>query len=139
MRDGEVRSRLPFRRPSLEVSLLALAFLAYLGVARAFSTDVPGGADSWGYVSEAVRLSHGRFYEPEHVFSQFHLPENAVLTQPLGYTSRGQGGTVPIYPFGYPLLMAVAISLIGHQAAFWVTPLLAAGTVLQTYLLGRAT
>jgi 4-amino-4-deoxy-L-arabinose transferase-like glycosyltransferase len=121
-----------------EVLLLALVFFAYLGMVRHFSSDVPGGSDSWGYVSEAMRLGHGRFYEPERVLSRFGLPEDPSLTHPLAYLEKGPDGTVPTYPFGYPLLMAMAIRLLGLQAAFWVTPLLAAGAVLLTYWLGRA-
>ncbi len=134
--EGHVeRARRSVRR---EVLLLALVFVAYVGMVRYFSSDVPGGSDSWGYVSEAVRLSRGHFYEREHVLSRFGLPEDARLTHPLAYIEKGTEGAVPIYPFGYPLLMAMAIRLLGLQAAFWVTPLLAAGAVLLTYWLGRA-
>jgi hypothetical protein len=132
VRDGHSRKAWP------ELLCLALAFLAFLGVARRFSTDVAGGSDSWGYVSEAVRLSQGRFYERERVLSPFGLPENAALTHPLAYVEKGRDGTVPTYPFGYPLLMAIVVKLLSVQAAFWVTPLLAAGTVVLTYRLGRA-
>ncbi|HVN32068.1 MAG TPA: hypothetical protein VMT45_08770 [Thermoanaerobaculaceae bacterium] len=122
----------------LEALVLALLFSAYLGMVRHFSSDVPGGSDWWGYVSEAVRLSHGRLYERENVLSRFGLPEDSGLTFPLAYVPKGPEGTVPTYPFGYPLLMAVAIRIAGMQAAFWVTPILAAGAVLLTYWLGRA-
>ena len=125
------------RRVWPELLCLAFAFLAVLGVARRYSTDVAGGSDWWGYVSEAVRLSQGRFYERERVLSPFGLPEDADRTHPLAYTAKGPEGTVPTYPFGYPLLMAGAILLFGLQAAFWVTPLLAAGALLLTYWLGR--
>jgi hypothetical protein len=94
------------RRAWLEPLLLALVFLGYLAMVRHFSSDVPGGSDSWGYVSQAVRLSHGRIYEREQVLSRFGLPEDARLTHALGYIEKGTEGTVPIYPFGYPLLMA---------------------------------
>jgi hypothetical protein len=126
------------RRLWLELPLLALVFIGYLAMARHYSSDVPEGSDWWGYVSQAVRLSHGSFYEPERVLSRFGLPENAGLTFPLAYTPKGPVGTVPTYPFGYPLLMAAAITLAGAQAAFWVTPILAAGALLLTYALGRA-
>ena len=121
-----------------EVLVMALVFVAYVGMVRYFSSDVPGGSDWWGYVSQAERLSQGHFYERERVLSPFGLPEDASLTFPLAYISKGPEGTVPTYPFGYPLLMAAAIKLLGSQAAFWVTPLLAAGAVLLTYWLGRA-
>jgi len=120
-----------------EVLVMALVFVAYVGMVRYFSSDVPGGSDWWGYVSQAVRLSQGHFYEREQVLSRFGLPEDASLTHPLAYIPKGPEGTVPTYPFGYPLLMAAAIKLLGSQATFWVTPLLAAGAVLLTYWLGR--
>jgi hypothetical protein len=126
------------RRAWLEAVLVALVLVAYLGMVRRYSSDVPGGSDWWGYVSEGIRLSHGRFYEPEHVLSRFGLPEDSGLTHPLAYREKGAQGTVPTYPFGYPLLIALAINLAGRQAAFWVTPLLAVGALLLTYLLGRA-
>jgi hypothetical protein len=131
---GHDRAR---RRARLQVLLLALGFFAYLGMVRHFSSDVPGGSDWWGYVSEAGRLSQGRFYEREHVLSRFGVPEDASLTHPLAYIDKGSEGTVPTYPFGYPLLMALAIRLAGSQAAFWVTPLLAAGALVLTYALAR--
>jgi hypothetical protein len=137
--NGELEAiRRARRRAWLETVLVALVLLAYLGMVRRYSSDVPGGSDWWGYVSEGIRLSHGRFYEPEHVLSRFGLPEDSGLTHPLAYREKGREGTVPTYPFGYPLLIAVAVKLAGRQAAFWVTPLLAVGALLLTYLLGRA-
>ncbi|MGD1147199.1 MAG: hypothetical protein ABR961_04550 [Thermoanaerobaculaceae bacterium] len=48
------------RKARLEGMFLALGFFSCLFVARRFSTDVAGGSDSYGYVSEAVRsLEHG--------------------------------------------------------------------------------
>ncbi len=126
------------RRAWPELLCLALLFMSFLGFVRRHSSDVPGGSDSWGYVSEAVRLSQGHFYEREQVLSPFGLPEDAGRTHPLGYVEKGREGTVPTYPFGYPLLMAGAIKLFGLEAAFWVTPVLAAGALLLTYWLGRA-
>jgi hypothetical protein len=122
----------------IEVLCLGITFWSIFFFIRLYSTDVAGGSDSYGYVSEAVRLSHGRLYESENVFSLFGLPENAERTHPLGYIEKGDQGTVPIYPFGYPLIMAAFIKVFGLHGAYWVTPLLAAGTILLTYWLGRA-
>jgi len=116
---------------------LVSAFWAIFFFVRLFSADVAGFSDCYGYISEAVRLSQGRLYEPEHVYSLFGLPEDARSSHPLGYIEKGSQGTVPTYPFGYPLIMAAFIKLFGLQGAYWVTPLLAAGTVLLTYWLGR--
>ena len=121
----------------LEAAAFGIAFVALCCFYHAYSSKIAGGADAYGYVSEAIRLSQGRFYEAERVFAPFGLAENSHLTHPLGYVPRGSEGTIPTYPFGYPLLMAAAIRVVGLDGAFWVTPLLAAGAVLLTYALGR--
>jgi hypothetical protein len=123
---------------ALEPIALLAAFTAILMFFRAYAIETAGGSDAYGYVSEAQRLTQGRFYEPERVFSPFGLSEKSSISHPLGYRPLGAEGTVPTYPFGYPLLMAAFVMVAGTQAAFWVTPLMAAGTVVVTYLLGRA-
>lgn len=120
-----------------EVALVALLSAVVLAVLRSYSVDIAGGSDSYGYVSEAIRLAHGHLYESEHVFAQFGLPENPQLTYPLGYRPFGSQGLVPTYPFGYPLLMAIALRIFGLAGAFWVAPVLGMGAVLATYLTGR--
>jgi hypothetical protein len=122
----------------IEPLCLILVFWSIFFFIHRNTADVAGFADTYGYVSEAVRLSQGHFYEPEQVYSFFGLPEEAEKTHPLGYTEKGSQGTVPTYPFGYPLMMAAFIKVFGLQGAYWVTPLLAAGTILLTYWLGRA-
>ena len=121
----------------VEPLLVAAISVGLLALIHHFSTDIAGGSDAYGYVSEAVRLAHGHFYEAEHVFAPFGMPENSNLTFTLGYRPLGSAGLVPTYPFGYPLLMAVAIRLAGLLGAFWVSPILGTGAVLLTYLTGR--
>jgi len=122
---------------TVEPLFVTLVSIGLLVVIRLYSIDFVGGSDSYGYLSEAIRLLHGHLYEAEHVFGQFGLPENPWLTFPLGYRPFGSQGLVPTYPFGYPLLMAIAMRGFGFAAAFWVDPVLAVGTVLLTYLTGR--
>lgn len=122
----------------VEGFLVLLAGLGVLALLRLYSTNTAGGADSYGYVSEAIRLRYGYLYRAEQVFTPFGLPENSALTFPLGYRPSGSAGLVPTYPFGYPLLMAPAILLFGLAGAFWVTPLLGAGAIVLTYAIGRA-
>ncbi|MBI2942183.1 MAG: glycosyltransferase family 39 protein [Chloroflexi bacterium] len=132
------RQRLPIASGQfLETLAIVIAFVGILLLFRGYTSDTAGGSDSYGHVSEALRLSRGHFYEPERVLSRFGLPEDSRLTFPIGSRPQGREGTVPTYPFGYPLLMATAIKVAGLPAAFWVTPLLAAGAILLTYLLGR--
>ena len=124
--------------PLLEALAVAAAFAGMLAYFRTCAVDVAGGSDSYGYVSEALRLSEGHLYEPERVLSPFGLPEESGVTHPLAYAPRGSAGTVPTYPFGYPLLMAAALRLFGPAGPYWVTPALGAGAVVLTYLLARS-
>jgi hypothetical protein len=130
---GRVRTR-----TLVEVILVVVAFVSVLAFFRSYADDTAGGADSYGYVSEALRLSQGHFSRPEEVLSPFGLPENSAITYPLGWVSRGSTETIPTYPFGYPILMLVALRLAGFPAIFWVTPILGAATVVLTYLVGRS-
>ncbi|MGH7862782.1 MAG: glycosyltransferase family 39 protein, partial [Candidatus Dormibacteraceae bacterium] len=122
---------------AIEAVAIVLAFVAVLAFFRSYADDTAGGADSYGYVSEAIRLSRGHFYEPEHVLSRFGVPEDSAITYPLGYINKGSTGTIPTYPFGYPLLMLIALELTGIGGVYWVTPILAAATIILTYLLAR--
>jgi hypothetical protein len=128
------------RRKFFPVEALALAavFVFVALFSYVHNTRVAGGADSWGYMAGAERLSHFRFFEPERVYSPFGQREDANLSHPLGLVSKGRAGTVPRYPWGYSLLMVPFLWLFGLKGAFWVVPLLAAGAVVLTYLLGRS-
>ena len=121
----------------LEASLLIVAAAILLFLLRIYPDDTAGGADSYGYVSEALRLNAGHLTEAEHVLTPFGIPENSAITHPLGYAPKGQIDTVPTYPFGYPLLMLLADRVAGFRAMFWVTPILGCLTALVSYLLGR--
>ncbi|MBV9581930.1 MAG: glycosyltransferase family 39 protein [Chloroflexi bacterium] len=118
------------------VGLVLLAMVALVAFRR-YADDTAGGSDAYGYVSEAQRLSSGQFYVREHVFSQFGLAEDSSLTAPLGYVGKGPDGTIPTYPFGYPLLMSGPVRLFGPAAGYWVAPLLGVATILLTYAAAR--
>ncbi len=121
----------------LEPALIVVAFVAMLVVLTHFATGIAGDSDPFGYVSEAILLSQGQILQPEHVFGLVGLPEDTFITSPVGFEPYTSSTLVPTYPFGYPLLMALGIRVAGLPAAYLVTPLLAAGTVVLTYLLGR--
>lgn len=136
---ARLRRRPDLRARSLiEALVVTTAFLCLLAFFRGYADGTAGGSDSYGYVSEAVRLSHGHFYQAEHVLSPFGLPENSTITHPLGYAPQGAAGTIPTYPFGYPVLLAIALEAAGFSGVFWVTPVLGAGMVILTYFLGRS-
>ncbi len=125
------------RRPLIEIFALSAVFVFVTVFTHAYNTKVAGGADSWGYMAGTMRLSHFRFFEPEHVYSPLGQKEDASLSHPIGLVSKGPAGTVPRYPWGYSLLMVPFFWLFGLKGAFWVVPLLAAGAVVLTYRLGR--
>lgn len=121
----------------IEIAVLVAVFVFVTLFTYAFNSKVAGGADSWGYMAGALRLSHFRFFEPESVYSPFGQPEDANFSHPLGLVAKGPAGTAPRYPWGYSLLMVPFLWLFGLKGAFWVVPLLAAGAVVLTYRLGR--
>jgi hypothetical protein len=100
---------------------------------------VVGGADSWGYVSQAQLWTAGTLRLEEPLIRELDGMLPAAALAPLGYTpSVGQDALVPVYAPGYPMVMAVFARLGGPEAVFYVLPLLAGLTVGMTYLLGRA-
>jgi hypothetical protein len=102
-----------------------------------FGTYAAGGADSYGYVSQAELLAHGRLTDtmPEH--SRFDWPEVPFTLTPLGYTRTGESDVLlPVYPPGLPMMMA-PLALIHSDAVFLLVPICAAITVWLCLALGR--
>jgi hypothetical protein len=95
-----------------------------------------GGADGYGYVSQAsLWASRGGVVAPDPLAAL--EPELGAAVAPLGYRmAQTAGAIVPIYPPGLPLTMAVALTLGGAKAVYYVVPLLGGLTIWLTYLLG---
>ena len=103
-----------------------------------FGIHAAGGADAFGYVSEAQLWADGRLVAPDPLAPV--APELGLATVPLGYTRAGfPGAIVPTYSPGLPILMAFAQRLGGGHAVYAVVPLLAALAVWMTYVIGRRT
>jgi len=131
---GGAVGRVLVTRPPLTAGLLALAVLA---VAIGWGSTVAAGADSYGYVSQAWLIRHGRILETQDIASRMPWPFAQWMFTPLGYRP-GPGDTiVPTYALGLPLLMAGFQTLVGDCGAFLVVPICAALTVMLTYALGR--
>ena len=105
--------------------------------ALVFGTYAAGGADSYGYISQAELMAHGRLTEPMPFHPAFDWPEVPVTLTPLAFT-RGPDPRVlvPVYPPGLPLLMA-PVTWIHPSAVFLVVPLCAAFTLWCCLRLGR--
>jgi hypothetical protein len=115
----------------------ALALLV-LGVSVHWASAVAGGADSYGYVSEAGLWRRGDLLVRGDIIRQSPWPLAIDTWAPLGY--RPAGGRIdaiaPMYPPGFPLLMALFQVIFGYCGALYVVPACSAAAVLLTFALG---
>jgi dolichyl-phosphate-mannose-protein mannosyltransferase len=97
-----------------------------------------GGADAYGYVSQADLWARGTLRIEQPFVSQLKWPYAADAMTPMGYRPARDGtAIVPIYPPGLPMAMAIFMRLAGRQAVFYVVPLLGGLAVWATYAMGR--
>jgi hypothetical protein len=126
------RVRVPDR---IAASAIAAA-VAIFGVG--WNAGVGGGADTYGYLSQAELWRHGLPIVPQPFAADVPWPDADWTFTPLGYTvKRGGGAIVPTYSAGLPLVMAAAKSVAGQAAMFWIAPLAGAVLVLVAYDAGR--
>jgi hypothetical protein len=113
--------------------------LATFGAGVRWGAMVAGGADSYGYVSQAGYWQRGSVVVQEDVIRPSPWPGAALTWAPLGYrpSPRRPDAIVPLYAPGLPLLMALGQTIAGFCGAFFVVPLCGALTVWLTYALGR--
>ena len=97
-----------------------------------------GGADSYGYVSASERILAGDVVQNEPLAAV--LPANGIrAATPLGYVpaARVPNASVPAYPLGLPLLMAVATVFFGRLAPFIVAPACGLALLVASYAIAR--
>jgi hypothetical protein len=121
-------------RPGAIVALLA-ALVLVDGVL--FGSRAAGGADSYGYISQAHLWLDGLPVQSLAWAETMPWVEGPHTFGPIGYVVTGTSTLVPLYSPGLPLLMALAIVVGGACAVFAVAPILGALTVVLTYVLGR--
>ena len=123
-------------RMSVIAGALAVAVLA-AGIR--WGAMVAGGADSYGYVSQAGLWQQGRLVVQQEIVGSSPWPDAAETWSPLGYrpSPHQRDGLVPIYAPGLPLLMAIFQTIAGYCAAFVVVPLCGALTIWLTFVFGR--
>ncbi len=115
---------------------LALA-LATAVLGLRFGTFAAGGADSYGYVSQADLWLEGRLIVDEPLADEAEWRNANWTLTPFGYRPGDDRGTmVPTYAPGLPMVMAVFKAIGGADAVFYVVPLLGALAVWLTFLLG---
>ena len=115
---------------------LAVAVSVIVGVLGIrYGTFTAGGADSYGYVSQAD-LWLARTLIVEQPLGRDAPWRAAVWTlSPLGYRPGDERGTmVPTYSPGLPMTMAVFKAIAGAEAVYYVVPILGALAVWLTYV-----
>jgi hypothetical protein len=118
------------------ISIFFIA-IAVLVVTLGRGAFVAGGADSYGYLSQARLWEHGWPISFDPMIREVPWPFADWTFSPLGYRPGVLRGTiVPIYSAGYPLLMAAAGRSLGTRAELYVVPLTAAGLVICTGVMG---
>jgi hypothetical protein len=134
---GSTVVRALVKRPGLVAAALALAVTV---IATAWSTRIAGGADAYGYVSQADLWLAGHLVIQQPWVKEVPWPNAEWSFSPLGYrpaTPPGQWAIVPTYSPGLPLLLAGAKLLGGQCALFAIVPLLTGLGVLVTYGIGK--
>jgi hypothetical protein len=119
-------------------TLAALAAMTMTVTGLLAGAHVAGGADSYGYVSQAHLWATASLKVPLALEDlPAGVPEEALV--PLGYRlSADRRSAVPTYAPGLPMLMAPFEIIGGQRAVFLVMPLLAGWAVWATYALGRS-
>jgi hypothetical protein len=117
------------------VALALSLYVFFLGMK--FGTQVAGGADSYGYVSQAWLWVKGDLIVDQPFAREMPWPDADSTFAPLGYrASLEGGGIVPIYAPGLPMLMALLIYPFGECGPYLVVPLLGALLIWVTYKIG---
>ena len=114
------------------------AALAVLVAGLTYGARAAGGADSYGYVSQAYLWMDGELRIQQPFAGTVPWPNADWTLTPLGYRPGTTPHTlVPIYSPGLPLIMAGATRVVGSCGPYYIMPLAAAALVLITFLLGR--
>jgi hypothetical protein len=115
----------------------ALAIITSV-VGCVWSTRVAAGSDAYGYVSQVDLWLRGDLHIDQDFVKAVPWPMARWTFAPLGYRPEPNGfRIVPAYAPGLPWLMAVARTIAGQCAMFWVVPIMGGILVFATYWIGR--
>src|ERR1043166_3672435 len=113
------------------VSILAVGgpiLIALLvAIARLALHEFPNSGDEYVYLYQAATLADGRLSNPLPPAPDFFT---------IYYVAQEHGRAFGTFPMGWPLLLALAMSL--HIPTSIVNPIVAVSTLVVIYLLGRA-
>ena len=116
----------------------AAASLALFVHAAHHGAFVAGGADAYGYVSQAYGWATGQLPQPSPLPLTLPFPSGDLIQAPLGYRLGPAPHTmVPTYAPGLPLAMALGIRVAGAAGPYLVVPISAAVYAWSAFLLGR--
>jgi len=126
------------RRHRLIASAAGVLAVAALCAGLRWGAMVAGGADSYGYVSQAGYWQRGGVAVEEDIIRSSPWPGASLTWSPIGYrpSPHRPDAIVPLYAPGLPLLMALAQLIAGFCGAFVVVPLCGGLTIWLTYRLG---
>jgi hypothetical protein len=118
------------------VGLSGLTAFALLALGMTYGSRVAGGADAFGYVSEAALLAHRQLGIDQSYADSLPWPGAVGSFVPLAYHLGANHVMGPTVAPGLPLLMmfARAFSACGP---YLIVPLCGAALVLATFSLGR--
>ena len=122
----------------LRITVVLVVVSVLVGVLE--GSDVAGGADSYGYISQADLWLNARLVIAQPDVTHVPWPDAQRTFAPLGYQPSLSGDAiVPLYPPGFPLLLAVFKSIGGQCAVGWVVPFTAGVLIAVTFAIGRRT
>ena len=101
-----------------------------------YTTTAAGGADSYGYLSQAEGWLRGHIKIPQPWAQEAPWPSRSWSFSPLGWRpGDGDDGSslVPTYSPGLPMLFAGAKLVAGQEGMFWVVPISGGLLVLATF------
>ncbi len=118
------------------LTVAATAWALAAGVV--FGTFASGGADSYGYVAQARLLAHGHLTDTIPSSADYTWPDVESTLTPLGFRPGLIRGVIaPIYPPGFPLLLA-PLAACSERLIYLLVPVFGALLVWIIYKMGAA-
>jgi hypothetical protein len=109
-----------------------------VGIGIVFGTDVAGGADFYGYISQADLWLKRTLVIAQPAAATVPWPDGQWTFAPLGYRPSPTGDAiVPTYAAGFPLLLALFKYIGGQCAVGWVVPAAAGLLIGATFAIGK--
>src|SRR5262245_15864238 len=126
------------RLPDHHLLLASLLAVLTVVIGVIWITGTAAGSDAYGYVSQADLWRRGNLFIEQPFARDVPWPDALWTFTPLGYRPAPDGNRiVPTYSPGFPMLMAIAQTIAGTCAMFWIVPLAGGVLVFSTYAIGR--